>query len=184
MKIQRLETHDRLEHFVKDQSNNIAQGASDCLKINPLSLALQEKSPYIYIFAHPRTMDDGVTKKMLWQPRLGRPTPQTNSYLFRAQSKSDVVEICWLLPPQEMWPQYKKGNVTEHDTVLWSIAQYVGNKENLAKAHPQDFSKEKINEILRTIAREMEEKVQLDKLTRGNAAAFSSLSSTQGSHQE
>jgi hypothetical protein len=66
-----------------------------------------------------------------------------------------------------MWAQYKKGNVTEHETVLWSIAQYTGNKENLAKPHPQDFSKEKINEILRTIAKEMEEKIQLDKLSKG-----------------
>lgn len=71
------------------------------------------------------------------------------------------------MPPQEMWPQYKKGNVTEHDTVLWSIAQYTTNKEGLARAHPEDFSKEKVNNILLNIAREMEEKVQLDKLSKG-----------------
>src|ERR1700685_1507363 len=106
MKIDRLETHDRLEHFVNDQWATISQGASDCLLRNPDSLALQEKSPYIYIFAHPRTHDDGVSKRMLWQPRLTKPKAQTNSYLFRAASKSDVLMICWLIPPREMWNQY------------------------------------------------------------------------------
>ena len=100
MKVDRLETHDRLLHFKKDQALNIAQGAEDCLKRNPLSLAIQSRSPYVYLFAHPRTADDGFTKRMLWQPRLTRPKAQTNSYLFRAQSNSDVIEVCWLLPPR------------------------------------------------------------------------------------
>ena len=76
MKINRLETHDRLQHFVKDQSINIFQGADECLKKNTLSLALQEKSSYVYLFAHPRTADDGVTKIMYWQPRLTKPEAQ------------------------------------------------------------------------------------------------------------
>ena len=111
MKINRLETHDRLIHFKAEQSLNIAQGANDCLTKNRLSLALQERSPYIYIFAHPRTADDGVNKRMLWQPRLTRPKAQTNSYLFRAKSHSDICEICWLLPPREMWKTYDKGTI-------------------------------------------------------------------------
>src|SRR5882672_2443569 len=113
MKINRLETHDRLMHFKKDQEANIFQGAEDCLKKNPLSLAIQDKSPYVYIFAHPRTADDGVNKRMLWDPRLSIPEPQTNSYLFRAISKTDIIEVIWMLPPVETWPQYKKGNITE-----------------------------------------------------------------------
>lgn len=35
MKIQRLEAHDRLLHFKKDQEANIFSGAEDCLKRNP-----------------------------------------------------------------------------------------------------------------------------------------------------
>jgi len=121
MKLNRLETHDRLLHFKKDQEANIFQGAEDCLKKNPDSLFFQSKSPYIYIFAHPRTCDDGVTKKMFWQPRLWKPKAQTNSYLFRAKSNTDIIEICWLLPPKELWNQYILDNVTEHKEVLWSI---------------------------------------------------------------
>lgn len=149
MKIDRLETHDRLLHFKKEQEVNIFQGADDCLKKNPLSLALQEKSPYIYIFAHPRTSDDGLKKRMLWQPRLTKPLPQTNSYLFRAQSKTDILEICWLLPPRELWEQYKKGQVTEHPDIIWSINQFINNRDDLGKPFQDDLSDEKVKEIYR-----------------------------------
>jgi len=148
MKINRLEAHDRLLHLKKDQSANIFQGAEDCLKRNPDSLFFQDKSPYVYLFAHPRTCEDGVTKKMFWQPRLWKPKAQTNSYLFRAHSKTDIIQVCWLLPPEEMWAQYKKGNITEHKEVLWSINQYCINREELEKDEPEDLSDEKGKSIM------------------------------------
>ena len=140
MKINRLETHDRLIHLKKEHALNVSKGAEDCLKRNPLSLALQAKAPYIYLFAHPRTMDDGVTKKMYWQPRLSRPSAQTNSYLFRALSNTDSIEICWMLPPRETWSQYKKGNVTEHEIVMWSIDQFTQNLKQLEAPLKDDIS--------------------------------------------
>lgn len=142
MKVDRLETHDRLLTLKKDQAINLNQGCEDCLKKNELSLALQRYSPYIYIFAHPRTCDDGVTKKMIWQPRLSRPLPQTNSYLFRAESNTDIVEICWLLPPREMWEQYKEGQVTESEITEWSIELFQNNRDKLSEKHPDDLSDE------------------------------------------
>lgn len=151
MKIDRLETHDRLIHFKKDQEATICQGVEDCLKKNPYSLALQDKSPYIYIFSHPRTHDDGVRIRYIWAPRLSKPLPQTNSYLFRATSKTDNIEVCWLLPPREMWPQYKVGNVTESDLVIWSIDQFENNRKNLGKKDREDFSDEKILQVYREI---------------------------------
>jgi hypothetical protein len=164
MKIDTLETHDRLLHFKQDQALNVAQGAEDCLTKNYLSLCLQEKSPYIYIFAHPRTADDGVTKIMYWQPRLTKPQAQTNSYLFRAVSKTDVLEICWLLPPEEMWSQYSLGNVTENELVLWSIAQYKSNKEALEAKDPEDLNDEQCKLIYTQIAQEIDQDTQMDKL--------------------
>ena len=163
MKIDRLEAHDRLLHFKQDQRDNMQQGADDCLKRNPLSLAIQDRSPYVYIFAHPRTHDDGVTQRMLWQPRLTRPRAEPNSYLFRANSNTDILEICWLLPKQEMWPQYKKGNVTEHEFVNWSIDQYTNNRVALEAPHPDDFSDEKIKAILCAIAAQAEEEIKMRK---------------------
>lgn len=157
MKIQRLETHDRYQHFIKDQSANIFQGAEDCLKRNSLSLAIQEKSPYLYIFAHPRTDEDGVTQKMLWDPRLSIPEPQTNSYLFRAISKTDIIEVVWMLPPKELWSSYQKGKVTESNWTMWSINQFRYHKQNMDKPHPDDMPEEKQKEILKSI---VDEKLQ------------------------
>ncbi len=147
MKLNRLEAHDRLLHLKKQHSSTIFQGAEDCLKRNPDSLFFQSRSPYVYIFAHPRTCDDGITKKMIWQPRLTKPKAQTNSYLFRAISNTDSIEVCWLLPPEEMWSQYKKGNVTEHEEVLWSISQFKTNREGLQAKDPEDLSDERANSI-------------------------------------
>lgn len=161
MKIERLETHDRLLHFKKTQENNIQQGVEDCLKHNPDSLALQDLCKYIYIFAHPRTDDDGVTKRMLWQPRISRPEPQTNSYLFRAVSKTDLIEICWMIPPIETWGQYMKGNITESDIVLWSINQFNNNKKRLGDSHPEDYPENIQDDIYRSFLRNKRSKNEL-----------------------
>lgn len=172
MKVNRLETHDRLLHFKKDQSQNIFQGAEDCLKKNPDSLFFQYRSPYVYVFAHPRTidederialfqedlqislsnpnyirkyktLDDVPHKVMLWQPRLWKPKAQTNSYLFRAKSHSDIIQVCWLLPPEELWGQYILDNVTGSEEVLWSINQYQYNRKKLEMDEPDDLSDER-----------------------------------------
>lgn len=164
MKIERLEAHDRLLHLKKDQSLNIAQGAEDCLKKNDTSLRLQQHSQYIYIFAHPRTSDDGVNKRMLWQPRLAKPKAQTNSYLFRAKSHTDEIEVCWMLPPREMWPQYKKGNVTEHDIVNWSINMFETQKMKLEEAATDDLKDDQIKNIYLIIAREVDEEKRMIKM--------------------
>lgn len=157
MKVNILETHDRLKHFVKDQSANIYKGAEDCLKKNELSLAIQDKSPYVYLFAHPRTAEDGVNKVMYWQPRLSVPEAQTNSYLFRAISKSDIIEVVWMIPPKEMWNQYLKGNVTESNWCQWSINQFRNNKKGLEKQHPDDVTEERQKFIMQMI---IDEKLQ------------------------
>lgn len=164
MKVNILEAHDRLLHFKKDQEANIFQGAEDCLKKNEDSLFYQDRSPYVYIFAHPRTADDGVTKRMLWQPRLEKPQAQTNSYLFRAQSHSDIIEVVWLIPPREMWPQYAKGKVTENPDVLWSIDQFINNRIGLEKPDAEDLPEEKAKQILRELIQFKKMKKNMSKL--------------------
>lgn len=159
MKLNRLETHDRLEHFRKDQSANIFLGAEECLKKNPNCVQMQEYFPYVYIFAHPRTADDGVTKRMIWQPRLVKPKAQTNSYLFRAQSKTDLLEIIWLLPPRELWSQYERGKVTESDEVQISIYNFKNHKEQLEAPHEDDWPEEKIRKKLLEIEAQFKLKI-------------------------
>lgn len=151
MKVNTLEAHDRLLHLKKDQANNISQGAEDCLKRNPNSVEMQKYFPYIYIFAHPRTAEDGVTKIMLWQPRLTKPKAQTNSYLFRAISNTDLLEIIWLLPPRELWKQYETGNILECSDILTSIRNFESFREELEKPHDDDLSEPEIRKILKRI---------------------------------
>ena len=166
MKLNILETHDRLLHFKKDQSANVFQGAEDCLKKNPLSLQIQSKSPYVYIFAHPRTSDDGVKKRLLWQPRLTIPDAQTNSYLFRALSHTDIIEVCWILPPREMWSQYEMGKVTENNLALWSINKFKADKKVLERPHPNDMPEEKARLIMRSIVDEHLYTIRNDKMMK------------------
>lgn len=163
MKLNRLETHDRLQHFKKNQSEIIVKGAEDCLKRNELSLALQEKSPYIYLFAHTRTADNGTTKRLLWQPRLSKPLAQSNSYLFRAQSKTDIIEICWLIPANELWGQYGKGKVTESDIVRWSIEQFKTNRAALERRSEDDLPDERAMMILDKVKEEHRQKKLMEK---------------------
>jgi hypothetical protein len=164
MKVHKLEAHDRLQHMKKDQSFNIFQGAEDCLKKNKLSLSLQEKSSYIYMFAHPRTMDDGVTKAMYWQPRLSKPTPQDNSYLFRVKSKTDEIEVCWLIPPRDMWPEYAPGQMHHTQEIWWSIQQYRNNREKLGEKDPDDMPEQQGKNILRQIFNEHDQQQHKKKL--------------------
>lgn len=164
MKLNILETHDRLEHFKKEQNDTVLQGCQDCLKKNSLSLAIQERSPYLYIFAHPRTADDGFTKILYWQPRLSRPKAQTNSYLFRAISKTDLIEICWIIPPRELWPEYKTGNVMESDTVTWSIRQFQYNRAALEAPLQEDCTEEQFQKIMKSIAADYDSEKRIRKI--------------------
>lgn len=164
MKINLLETHDRLQHLKKDQSHKINKGCEDCLKKNPEALAIQSRCHYVYIFAHPRTADNGVDKRLLWQPRLTKPKAQTNSYLFRAKSHSDLIELCWFIPPRELWSQFEKGNVTESMDVIWSINQFKINRTQLEAPFQDDVSEEKAKAIWLDIARAKEEEIRMKKL--------------------
>lgn len=154
MELDIFETHDRLNHFIKDQSDVISQGCNDCLKKNPYSLALQEKSPYIYIFGHARTADDGFNKKLFWQPRLSKPEAQENSYLFRAKSYSDELEVCWVLPPFITWKNFQKETLFEDNIISWSIHQFKTNKKELEKSFKEDFSEERGTQIIKSVIQE------------------------------
>lgn len=148
MKINPLEAHDRLLYFKKDQEANLFEGVDDCLKRNKDCVSMQEYFPYVYIFAHPRTADDGANKRMIWQPRLLKPKAQTNSYLFRAISKSDIVEIIWMLPPRELWSQYEDKKIASSEDIRVSIFNFMNHKEELEKPHKEDYSEEKIRSVL------------------------------------
>jgi hypothetical protein len=171
MKIDRLEAHDRYQHFTR-QSFDIGQTCQNVIDQRPFG-----NVPF-YIFAHKReiglderlsiftqdfflpddqrqfkTMADVPTTRLIWQPRLTKPEAQTNSMLFRAHPPSDVVKVIWMIPDPELWDQYKKGNVTQNQTVVESIYNFQNHKSKLEAPEPGDLSEKKIDSIYREISR-------------------------------
>lgn len=157
MKVNRLETHDRFQHYMK-QSFEIQECAENLLEQRPFG-----EHPF-YMWVHARTAEDGVTKELIWQPRLTRPKPQTNSMLFKANPLTREIRVCWMIPPDEMFGQYKKGNVTEHDITEWSIDMYLHHREELAKNEPDDLTDEQIDAIYKNISKEAKYKKAIGTL--------------------
>ena len=145
MKINILDAHDRLNHFTR-QSFNIADCCQNLIDQRPFG-----NHPF-YIFAHARTEDNGVDKRLIWQPRLTKPKAQSNSMLFKAYPGSDVLKIIWMIPAIELWGQYQKGNLTENELVSQSIFDYCNNRQKLEAKEDDDFSDEKINAIYKEIS--------------------------------
>lgn len=149
MKVNRLETHDRYHEFVrKSESMQIQACCEDLLKKRPFG-----DHPF-YLWVHARTAEDGLTKELIWQPRLTRPKPQTNSMLFKGYPLTMEIRVCWLIPPRELFEQYKKGNICEHDVSQWSIEMFENKREELAQPEPDDLSEAEIDAIYRSLSQE------------------------------
>lgn len=145
MKISILDAHDRLKHL-KKQSFDIAECCQNLVNQRPFG-----HHPF-YIFAHTRTDDDGVRKRLIWQPRLTKPKAQTNSMLFKAYPGSDNIKVIWMIPAPEMWGQYKKGNLTENQTVSEDIDAFLNHREKLEAREDDDLSDSEIDAIYRDLA--------------------------------
>lgn len=145
MKVNILDAHDRYKHFTK-QEFDIGACCQNLIDQRPFG-----DHPF-YIFAHARTDDDGVTKRLIWQPRLTKPRAQSNSMLFKAYPGKDTVKVIWMIPDSNMWKQYKKENVTGNETVTQSIYDYIHNREKLEAKEADDLSDDQIDAIYRHIA--------------------------------
>jgi len=149
MKLNSLETHDRLIQF-KKQADYISEGCQQCINNRPKEYL---DHPF-YIFAHKRTL--GVDEKialfnedlrlslldprhyrqyqnldsipearMIWEPRLTKPQKaQSNSMLFRAYPPGDNIKIIWMLPAPEIWEQFEKNKLTQNEVIYESIQMY------------------------------------------------------------
>lgn len=176
MKINFLETHDRLKQFHK-QDDLISQGCEECVKHRPEEFGNQ---PF-YIFAHQRTIDlderialftkdlcDSITDisyrrmykdmedvpsgRLIWEPRLTKPKAQENSMLFKAYPPTDHVKVIWIIPARELWGQYEHGDMIENLTVYESIRNFHTNKEMLESKEDDDLDDARINHIYTEIS--------------------------------
>ena len=146
IKLNLLDTHDRYEYFVK-QKFDISECCQDLIDQRPFG------SHAFYIFAHARTADNGVDKRLIWQPRLTRPEPQTNSMLFKAYpNKGDEIKVIWMIPAKEMWSQFKRGLVSESSVIMQSIIDFRFNIEKLRMPEADDLSESEIDAIYREIS--------------------------------
>lgn len=147
MKIDKLDAHDRLLDFTKKEFD-----------INECAQNLINKRPFgdysFYIFAHPRTDDDGVTKRLIWQPRLTRPLAQTNAMLFKAYPGTDLIKKCWQIPDRELWSQYKHGYLTESKFISECIHNFQFARHILDAPEPDDLPDWKIDRIYNEIKKE------------------------------
>ena len=153
MNVNLLETHDRYEDFIK-KDFDIGACCQDLIDKRPFG------EHAFYIFAHARTDDDGSTKRLIWQPRLTKPKAQTNSMLFKVKPGSDNVRIIWMIPERSMWPQFKKGLVTENSIVEESIQSFENNREELEKKEEDDLD----DKAIRSIYRKMHKKDDFVKI--------------------
>jgi hypothetical protein len=145
LKINPLDAHDRHLHFTK-QSFSIGECIQDIINQRPFG------NHSFYIFAHTRTDDDGIKKRLIWQPRLTKPLSQTNSMLFKVYPGSDNVKIIWIIPPKELWKQYKKGNVTQNETIYNSIQDFIKKRDLLDAPEKDDLSDSEISKIYQDIS--------------------------------
>ena len=159
MKINILDAHDRLQHFHK-QADLISKGCQDCIANRPEEFGIR---PF-YIFAHARTEDDqpGI-KRLIWQPRLSKPKAQSNSMLFKCYPP-DKIKIIWMLPAKEMWEQYVKGNLTEHQNVCESIHLFKTDKNRLEVKEDDDLDDETINQIYQSISLNANRNKMMDRI--------------------
>lgn len=140
MKINRLETHDRLKHFINQQFQ-MGDCAQDLVNQKPFG-----NHPF-YILCHPRTHEDGVNKKYIWSPWIWKSRAQTNCMLLKAYPGSDVTKVIWILPPREMWESFKQGTMFENTLILRSIKAFEKDKHELEAPEPDDPSPERAQMI-------------------------------------
>ena len=146
MKLDILETHDRLEHF-KRQDFSIGECCQHLIDQRPFG------DHEFYIFAHPRTDDDGVTKRMIWQPRLTKPKAQTNSMLFKGKPGTDVIKVIWMIPARELWQNFEYGKMTENDIIAQSIYNFLHNRVMLEAKEDGDLPDDVIDKIYTEISK-------------------------------
>lgn len=156
MKINRLDAHDRLISFTKEN-----------FSINECCQNLINQKPFgdypFYIFVHPRTDEDGVTKRLIWQPRLTKPRAQTNSMLFKAYPGTDIVKVIWMIPARELWETYEKGKMTENKLISESIDGFVNRRNELEAREDDDLPDWLIDDLYAEIAR----RAKNERETRG-----------------
>ena len=173
MKINRLDAHDRLQYFT-NQSFDIGQTCQRMINERPFG------EHEFYIFAHKReigldereaiyiddirtalidlkyirkyeSLCDVPTHRLIWQPRLTKPSAQENSMLFKAHPGYDTVKVIWMIPGRELWDSYAKGKMLENEVVVDSIHLFKTDPKKLEQKEEGDLPDHVIAKIYEEI---------------------------------
>lgn len=158
MKVNRLETHDRLLSYQK-QHDDMGVAVTSCIKNVPDEI----RSPF-YVYGHSRSVgfDEKLSiiqhgflsapeTRLIWMPTITKPKATPNSYLFLADKHSDVVKIIWMLPKKELWTQYEPGKMFHNENIWISIQNFLHDNVRLNapdKDGPTEEDAEKWRHIL------------------------------------
>lgn len=141
MKIDPLDAHDRLQYFTQ-KDFQIPDCIQDLIKQEPFG------KYSFYVFCHPRTDDDGVSKRYIYQPRLTKPKAQTNSALYKVYPGTDIIKVMWIIPPREMWNVYQFGNLFENSLIAQCCWEFDNDRGTLEKPEEGDPPPQIAQEIL------------------------------------
>ena len=173
MKVNRLDAHDRLEHFTR-QNFDIGQTCQSIINQRPFG------KHAFYIFAHKReiglderediyltdlrqslidlayvrkyeSLSDVPTHRLIWQPRLTKPKAQENSMLFKTNPGYDTIRVIWMIPDRAMFDAYTKGKMLENETVVDSIHLFKTDPKKLEQKEDDDLPDEVIAKIYEEI---------------------------------
>lgn len=156
MKLNILDTHDRLKSFTK-QNFDISECCQNLIDQRPFG------HYSFYIFSHTRTMEDGSTKRLIWQPRLTKPKSQTNSMLFKAYPGSDLIKVIWMIPDRALWDQYTSGKMMQNKTVCDSIYDFQFHREKLDAKEEDDLDDDEINLVYTSLCMEIKYKKMMER---------------------
>lgn len=176
MKINRLETHDRLLHFQKQQQS-ISDGLMDCIKNVPDSITC----PF-YVYGHSRSV--GIDEKtgillsghsmapdvrLLWVPTITKPKAAPNTYLFLARKNSDVIKIIWMLPKAELWSQYAPGQMCFNENIWVSIQNYKDNRIELDRPDPDGPTEKDVQDFRRAYGHEAQKRKKMKERAKATS---------------
>jgi hypothetical protein len=180
MKINRLETHDRLLFYKKEQKD-IGDGIQQCINNVPDAITC----PF-YVYGHSRSVGYDEKKsilinnqkkapdvRLIWMPVITKPKVEPNTYLFLCRKNTDVINIIWMLPKQELWDQYAPGKLCHNENIWISICNYKYDKSAMNQPDPHGPTEKDILEFRKIMGHEAHKRKRLkETLKLTTSAAF------------
>ena len=158
MKLNRLETHDRLEWFKKSQ-----------VELDNFIQKMHVEEPFgdrpYYIFTIKRTVGKDEKVALVQQgtydsientpeafleisARLTRPEAAPNTTLTKIYPGKDYCKTIWNLPEPRYWDQYVSNTMFADDFITKSIFQYISNQKQMEAPERDDpQSMEEFNQL-------------------------------------